>query len=54
MSYLYSMIALSLSCWQLSKHGMASDTTLVGIAAADPMKRAFGMFQALGNLAFAW
>ena len=54
MSYLYSAIALALSCWQLAKHGASPETTLLGMEAADPMKRAFGMFQALGNLAFAW
>ncbi len=53
-SYLYSTIALILSAWQLATHGMASDTTLIGVEGGTPTQRAFGMFQALGNLAFAW
>ena len=53
-SYTYSAIALGLSCYQISSDGASPDTTLFGMAAETPMKRAFGMFQAMGNVAFAW
>ena len=53
-SYTYSAIALGLSCYQISSAGVSPETTLFGMAAETPMKRAFGMFQALGNVAFAW
>ena len=53
-SYTYSAIALGLSCYKLSSAGVSPDTTLFGVAAETPTKRAFGMFQALGNVALAW
>ena len=54
MSYAYSCIALALSIWSISIHGVSLTTSLWGKGGDDQFKAAMAVFQAFGNVAYAW
>ena len=51
MSYAYSTIALALSLWSISIHGLSGTTSLFGKGGETEFKAAMAVFQAFGNVA---
>ena len=54
MSYAYSTIALALSLWSISIYGVSKSSSLFGKGGSTPFTAAMAVFQAFGNLAYAW